>query len=132
MVDKKVDESWKAQAKKDPAAPESSVKEPRTPKTEPSAEDRHSPERENADTEMPPADFSMFISSLGLQALMALGEIEHPITHKKDPDLAQAKYLIDTIGMLQDKTKGNLSPEESSVIDQMLYELRLKYVAVNK
>jgi hypothetical protein len=74
-------------------------------------------------------DFSLFISSLSMQALILLGEIDSPFTHKKEENLDQAKYVIDTIAMLKDKTKGNLSGEELNFIDNILYELRMKYTA---
>lgn len=79
---------------------------------------------------MPPVDFGMFITSLGMQALMALGEIENPGTGKKEKELSQAKYLIDLIEMLQKKTKGNLNEAETKIIDQLLYELRMKYISL--
>jgi hypothetical protein len=135
MTEKRVDESWKEQIKKEQVNPQPLKKDSPQAKAEPVAEPAgEQPEQpaENAAHEMPPADFNMFISSLGLQALMALGEIENPITNKRDPDRAQAQYLIDTIGMLQEKTKGNLTAEEQNVIEQMLYELRMKFVGVNK
>ncbi|MDD5679905.1 MAG: DUF1844 domain-containing protein [Candidatus Omnitrophica bacterium] len=74
-------------------------------------------------------DFSLFISSLSMQALILLGEIDSPFTHKKEENLDQAKYVIDTIAMLKDKTNGNLTDDEISVIDNILYELRMKYTA---
>ncbi|MBU4305189.1 MAG: DUF1844 domain-containing protein [Candidatus Omnitrophica bacterium] len=79
--------------------------------------------------EFPEPTFSVFISSLAMQALIALGEIENPITNKKETEPEQAKYLIDTISMIQEKTKNNLTEEEAKIIDQILYELRMKYVA---
>lgn len=74
-------------------------------------------------------DFSLFISSLSMQVLILLGEIDSPFTHKKEENLDQAKYVIDTIAMLKDKTNGNLADEELNFIDNILYELRMKYTA---
>ena len=74
-------------------------------------------------------EFNLFISSLSMQALILLGEIDSPFTHKKEENLEQAKYVIDTIVMLKDKTSGNLTDEEISFMDNMLYELRMKYTA---
>lgn len=73
-------------------------------------------------------DFSLFLSSLMIEGLMALGEVENPATNKKEANLPQAKYVIDVIGMLETKTKNNLSEEEKRAIDYILYELRMKYV----
>ncbi|MCP4649891.1 MAG: DUF1844 domain-containing protein [PVC group bacterium] len=81
---------------------------------------------------MPPVDFSLFISSLGMQALLSLGEIENPMTNKKEQDLIQAKYLIDTMEMIQGKTTGNLTDDEQKMLDQILYELRMKFVSISK
>ena len=118
MTDKKVDESWKDKI---------------------TAEKEEKPEQHSNTTDdgqktyqMPPVDFNLFISSLGMQALMALGEIENPMTKKKEQELPQAKYLIDIISMLQEKTKGNLSDEESKTLEQLIYELRMKYISLAK
>lgn len=78
----------------------------------------------------PKADFGLLISSLMLQALIFLGEIENPVTKvKEEEDLPHARYIIDTIAMLKDKTKGNLAPEESQAIESVLFELQSKFVA---
>ena len=78
-------------------------------------------------------DFIHFIFSLSTSALIQLGEIEDPFTQKLVKNLPLAKQTIDLIGMLQEKTKGNLTPEEEKVMDYVLYDLRMKYVkAVGK
>ncbi len=60
---------------------------------------------------------------------MALGEVPNPATGEPHADLEQARYLIDILGMLQEKTHGNLTAEESVLLEDLLYELRMKYVA---
>ena len=75
------------------------------------------------------ANFSIFTSSLSMQALIFLGEIDNPITHKREENLDQAKYMIDTLAVLKEKTKGNLDASEANLIDNVLYELRMKYTA---
>jgi len=82
--------------------------------------------------ETPVPDFSFFITTLSLQASIALGHIPNPATNKTDEDLNQAKFLIDTLGMLEDKTKGNLNAEESKLLENLLYELRSAYLAKSK
>ena len=77
----------------------------------------------------PEPSFSMFISSLSMQTLIFLGEIDSPITNKKEENIEQAKYMIDTITMIKEKTKGNLDAGEANLIDNVLYELRMKYTA---
>ncbi len=74
-------------------------------------------------------NFSIFTSSLSMQTLIFLGEIDNPVTHKKEENLGQAKYIIDTLVMLKEKTKGNLTANEANLIDNVLYELRMKYTA---
>lgn len=80
----------------------------------------------------PEADFSFFVTTLSLQASIALGQIPNPATNKKEEDLNQAKFLIDTLGMLEEKTKGNLNSEEAQFLENLLYELRMQYVNKSK
>ncbi len=80
----------------------------------------------------PVADFTFFISTLSLQAGIFLGTIPHPVTNKKEEDLTQAKFIIDTLAMLQEKTKSNLSQEETKLLENLLYELRMQYVEKTK
>ena len=105
-IKKKVDESWKDTAEKEKEIPEPNVPDPSL--TEP--------------------EFSSFLSTLGMQAFFALGELQDPASVEKKIDLAQAKYLIDIIQILSDKTKGNLSQEEEAMIKELLYGLKLKFV----
>ncbi len=67
---------------------------------------------------------------LGLRATawMQLGKIMHPATGKVERDLAQAKETIDLLGMLDEKSRGNQHPEETRLLTQVLYELRMNYV----
>ncbi|HVO22666.1 MAG TPA: DUF1844 domain-containing protein [Candidatus Margulisiibacteriota bacterium] len=73
-------------------------------------------------------NFSTFVISLSTQALAHLGEIENPIDRSMAVDLGAAKQLIDILGILKDKTKGNLDTTEAGLLDNMLYDLRLRYV----
>ena len=77
---------------------------------------------------LPEIDFTHFILSLSSSALIQLGEIQDPFTKKSAKNLPLAKQTIDLIGMLKEKTKGNLTPEEEKVIDYILYDLRMRYV----
>lgn len=77
-------------------------------------------------------DFAVFITGLSMQALVSLGEIPSPLNNKKEQNLNQAKYIIDTLGMIKEKTKGNLTPDEEKILDNILYELRMKYLELNK
>ena len=74
-------------------------------------------------------DFGLFLSSLMIEGLIALGEIENSVTRKKEINLGQATYVIDVISMLEEKTKNNLTQEEQKSVEQVLYELRMRYVS---
>ncbi len=77
---------------------------------------------------LPEVNFSTFILSLSSSALMHLGEISDPVSKEKKKDLPLAKHTIDIIGMLQEKTKGNLTDNEKKLTDGILYDLRMRYV----
>lgn len=79
---------------------------------------------------LPEINFTSFIFSLSTSALIQLGEVEDPFTQKKEKHLPLAKQTIDLIGMLKEKTKGNLTSEEERFIDQVLFDLRMRYVKV--
>uniref|UniRef100_A0A7V6CDT5 DUF1844 domain-containing protein n=1 Tax=Thermodesulfobacterium geofontis TaxID=1295609 RepID=A0A7V6CDT5_9BACT len=72
--------------------------------------------------------FSTFILSLNTAALVHLGEIPDPITNKKQVNLILAKQTIDTLEMLREKTKGNLSLDEEKLLQSVIYELKLKFL----
>jgi hypothetical protein len=74
--------------------------------------------------------FATFVVSLSTQALMLLGEIPDPVTNQKSTDLAAAQQLIDILGVLQEKTRGNLDRDEMGLLESILFDLRMKYVEV--
>jgi len=113
---KKVDEAWKQK-----------VQEEKEETKENGQEENEAEEQEQSGPP-PEASFLSFIATLQLQTLVALGEIPNPMTQKADPDLVQAKYLIDTLGIIQDKTKGNLTDEEKRALDAVLYDVRMRFV----
>lgn len=77
-----------------------------------------------------PVTFSSFVISLGSSSLMLMGEQLDPRQQPLPVNLPQAKEIIDVLSMLDEKTKGNLSPEEQTVLRDMLYAVRMKYVAL--
>jgi len=81
---------------------------------------------------LPAIDFGMFVMSLASSVLVHLGEIEHPDSQTRDPNVPLAKQTIDILGMLRDKTRGNLTQEEAQLLDNLLYDLRMKYVDAKK
>jgi uncharacterized protein YjaG (DUF416 family) len=108
-INKNIDESWKETVKKEK---ETLKKEEKFVPPEP--------------------DFNFFITTLALQASIALGVVPNPATSKNEEDLAQARFLIDTLSMLKEKTKNNLSKEEDGLLENILYELRMQYIAEQK
>jgi hypothetical protein len=79
--------------------------------------------------EQPGISFAGFILSLATTAAVHFGDIADPNTgERQQPDLTAAHQMIELIALLQDKTRGNLTPEESKLVDDLLYELRLRYV----
>ena len=81
---------------------------------------------------MPQVTFSTFILSLASSALVQLGEVPNPETEKIEPDLLMARHTIDILCMLQSKTRECLDPDESRLLEGVLYDLRLKYVLKTK
>ena len=81
---------------------------------------------------LPPVDFHTFVLSLGSSALLHLGELEHPEAGAPQKDLPMAKHTIDLLVMLEQKTKGNLTPAEEKLMESLLYDLRLRYVEATK
>lgn len=77
---------------------------------------------------LPEVNFATFVYSLSTSALVHLGEIPEPISEKMDKNLPLAKQTIDILGILQEKTKGNLTQEEENLLNSFLYDLRMRYV----
>jgi hypothetical protein len=104
-------------------ADERPADEPARPSGEPvGAQAQHSAEA------LPEINFSTFIISLSTQALMHLGEIADPMSGKAEMDLPGAKQMIDILSLLQEKTRGNLNPGEQQLVEDILYDLRMRYV----
>ncbi len=82
------------------------------------------------DSKPPPIDFNTFVLSLSTSALMHLGKL--PGSDDETVNLAHAKQSIDCIALLEEKTKGNLTGEEERLISEVLYDLRLRFVAAKK
>ncbi len=80
------------------------------------------------DMELPAPDLLTLVQSLGTQAMVSLGLIPNPMTGKAIKRLNQAKHLIDTIQLVFDKTKGNRTEQETSIIESMIHELHMMYI----
>ena len=81
---------------------------------------------------LPELNFTTFVISLSTQALMHLGEIANPLSGKEETDIAVAKQMIDILGMLREKTRGNLTAGEDQLMEDILFDLRMKYVEAVK
>ena len=79
-------------------------------------------------TTLPKVDFSTFIFSLNSAVLIHLGVIDEPGTGAKSKNLDLAKQTIDILGMLQEKSRGNLTSDEENMLKNILYDLRMLYV----
>jgi hypothetical protein len=82
--------------------------------------------------EYPPIDFNTFVLSLSTSALVNLGVVAHPGSPNAEVNLPLAKQSIDLLAVLEEKTRGNLTGEEERLLAQILYDLRLRYVAAAK
>ena len=96
-------------------------KEPTSDSSQPTEQER---------PKLPPVDFSAFIAELGTTALAYLGGFQNPETKEVFVDLEMAKRTIDTIDLLKEKTKGNLTAPESNLLDNTLYNLRMTYIRI--
>ena len=114
-----VDEDWKSQVEREREAAEKS------PAAEPAATAQTPP-----DVELPPATLTYLASSLYFQASMFLGLMPHPGSGKLEKNLPVAKHSIDMLEVLQQKTEGNRTPDESDELEAMLHQLRMAYVQV--
>ena len=85
---------------------------------------------EQESPQLPPVDFSAFIAELGTTAFAYLGGLQNPETKEIFVDLEMAKRTIDTIDLLKEKTKGNLTAPESNLLDNTLYNLRMTYIRI--
>jgi len=111
---KKVDEEWKRKAEEEKERAEQAAEQ---------AEQGH----EYAGPPPKPT-FAFLVSGIVSQALIGLGQVANPITKKQEPNLDEAKFAIDTLQMLQEKTKGNLTDEEKKYLDAVLYDLRMRFI----
>jgi hypothetical protein len=119
-----IDEDWKSQAQAEKEALERKVH------LEPQAEAHQTAPHQAAP--LPPATLAVLLTTLATQALVALGQIPHPVSGKPEVHLEEAKHFVDTLQMLETKTAGNRTAEETHLLDNLLHELRLGYVEMER
>lgn len=112
---KKVDDSWKDKVAVDKGAA-------------PAAQGPASQREGNRPPPVSSEAFLQFLNSLALQALVHLGEVPHPETRQPEPNLEQAREVIDLLLALKAKTEGNVGPEEKSFFNSVLPEIQMKFV----
>jgi hypothetical protein len=137
-----VDEDWKAQVQSEkeaskaghpsPGASSLPSDAPISESTAESAPQSAAPPGELPEMEMPPASLVFLCTTLATQTMIAMGQIPNPLTGKAELRLKQAKHYIDTLGMLEEKTAGNRTADESALFDDLLHQLRMAYVALNR
>jgi hypothetical protein len=106
--------------------------EPRKPEAAEKPAEEKSETKSAPTPPLPEINFSTFIVSLSTEVIFHLGEYPHPVTGEKNKDLPMAKHVIDTLAMLKDKTKGNLSEEETKLLEGMLYDLRMAFIRASQ
>ncbi len=111
-----VDEDWKEQAQREKEVLAEALEKEKKARSGPP----------------PDASFALLATSLATQAMMALGDLENPLTKKTEASLDEAKFHIDMLEMLEQKTKGNLSPDEARLLEAVLFDLRMRFVEKSK
>jgi archaellum component FlaD/FlaE len=107
-----------------------SAKKEEEVKSKEEVKEKEPPKEDTSEKEvpLPEINFNSLILSLSTSALIQLGEIRDPQTNQPAKNLPLAKQTIDLIGLLKEKTKGNLTPDEEKLLDSVLFDLRMRYV----
>jgi len=112
----------------EPAEADAKTGEPETAEPAEADAKTEEPEKDAEDFRLPKINFATFIFSLNSSVLMHLGVIDDPSTGKQVKNLPIAKQTIDILGMLEEKTQGNLTEDEAKMLKNILYDLRMIYV----
>jgi hypothetical protein len=121
-----IDEDWKSTVE---AEKEAARRERETLEAGEGGPTSSAPAAPGAEMPLPPASFEMLVTTLATEAMIGLGQVPHPMTGKVHADRAQARYAIDMLEMLAEKTKGNLTPGEDRGLRDLLHQLRMAFVA---
>ncbi len=132
-----IDEDWKSQVEAEKAAAAQKREEKPAVAGVPASESADGSAAPNAAPEagaeaLPPPSLSSLVITLATQAMAAMGLMAGPDGKPLPVELDHAKYLVDTIAMLETKTVGNRSPEESALFEDALHQLRMTFVSVGK
>jgi hypothetical protein len=116
-----IDEDWKSKVEAEKAEAAKATSEEAAPAANEVTADE-------SDPPMPAASFELLLTTLATEALVALGQVPHPATGKTQVQRNQAKFFIDTVDVLRQKTAGNLTASEQQVIESLLHQMRLVFV----
>ena len=130
----KSDEDWKSRVKEEAAQldAEMQAKSADAPPSEDTQESNPASPPPIDETQLPPPEFATLVSLFSTQAMVALGLIPSPADGKAEKQLPLARHFIDMLGVLEEKTKGNLSEAEAGMLEQSLHELRMAYVELSR
>lgn len=128
--DKYVDESWKEQAFEEKGKLDGLSSGQIEDGGKVAGQTAFAGDEEQVQKEAVEVNFLNYVTSLGFQALIFMGEIPNPVTNEVEKNMAQAKFLIDTLDMIKAKTAGNLSQQESELLENSIYELHMRYVQI--
>jgi len=117
-----------AQGDQDQETTEESAKSSQEEVKASESEEATAPEEDKTDFQLPKINFATFVFSLNSSVLLQLGLIDDPATDKKTKNLPLAKQTIDILSMLEEKTQGNLTKDEETMLKNILYDLRMLYV----
>lgn len=123
-----IDEDWKTRVQ----AEKKAAKQQEEDKPEEEGESAQQESAPRQEIPLPPPSLGYLATSLATQAMMCLGLVSDSDSEKPEVRPQEAQHLIDMLAMLQEKTEGNRTAEESAMLDSFLHELRLAYVSVNK
>ncbi|MDA7951544.1 MAG: DUF1844 domain-containing protein [Pirellulaceae bacterium] len=120
-----VDSDWKEQVAQEKLASQESRQEESSQAEQPAAS---SDDSSDSAQSMPPVSFTLLVTSLATQALVSLGKFPDPVSGETTVSKEQAKHYIDLLGVLEEKTKGNLDNEEKELLEGSLHQLRMLFV----
>ena len=125
------DEDWKEKIKAEDAALEQKLKDDASQEETPSSGTEKAPPSAD-ETVFPPADFSMIVATFSTQAMLAMGLFPNPVTNKIETNSSLASHCVDMLGVVEEKTKGNLTPDETTLLDTTLHQLRIAFIEQQK
>lgn len=128
-----VDDDWKSRVKEEDAALEEKIASEKDVAPQEETASESEPVAEAVDPgQIPEANFSMLVGMFSTQAMVSLGVIPHPETGKAEKQLPLAKHFIDLLGVLEDKTVGNIDDAEQKMLNESLHNLRMAFIEMSK